>query len=378
MDAFYEDETMAWARKKHEDLIQEADHERLVRAGLVDKKKRPHKEVKMSHKFLVVSSVLALGVLGVVLATFALVTLPAETTTATSLKPAAITQLTHDPTNALHPAWSPDNRSIAFESNRDGAFHIYAMNADGSHFRALTTGATDDRHPIWTPDGKSILYDSSDGIRQDIWIVNVADGSRKQLTHVDGLADFATLSPDSQQIVFYLYKDMTLNLWSARADGSDAKPLTLDLADARRKEPTMGWHQPAWSPDSQWLAYTGGDGQSIWMMRADGSDARAIIDDGETNHFPWFLSDGRLAFITEYVPPRYGAAWTNAWVYDLKTGERTLMQEFMSMQEPVAWSADNTKLLFSSPRNGRFDIYLIDLNAPGGQDALRGTSVPAQ
>jgi Tol biopolymer transport system component len=208
-------------------------------------------------------------------------------------------------------------------------------------------------------------------VDQDIWLVNVADGSRKQLTHVDGLADFATLSPDGQQLVYYLYKDMTLNLWTASADGTNAKPLTRTLADARCLQPTMSWHQVAWSPDSQWLAYTGGDGISIWTMRRDGSQVRSVIDDGETNHLPWFLADGRLAFITEYVPPRYGAAWTNAWAYDLKTGERTLLQEFMSMQVPVAWSADNSKLLFSSPRNGRFDIYLIDLNAPGGLDELR-------
>lgn len=329
----------------------------------------------MSRRFLVILSALVLGTLGVVLATLALVTLPAETTTATALKPAAITQLTHDPGNALRPAWSPDNRLIAFESNREGPFHIYVMNADGSHAHALTRGENDNRRPIWTPDGKAILYDSSNGVHQDIWSVNVAEGSRKQLTHVDGLADLATFSPDGQQLVFYLYKDMTLNLWTARADGSDARPLTLDLADARRKQPTMSWHQVGWSPDSQWLAFTGGDGTSIWIMRRDGNDARSIIDDGETNHFPWFLADGRLAFITEYVPPRYGAAWTNAWVYDLKTGERMLMQEFMSMQGPVDWSADYTKILFSSPRAGNFDIYLIDLNAPGGLDALRDTLV---
>ncbi len=306
---------------------------------------------------------------------------PAPASMPTPLQPpasAAITQLTHDPANALRPTWSPDGRLIAFDSNREGSFHIYVMDANGNHVRQLTNGSKDDRHPVWAPDGKSILYDSADDVRQDIWSVSVADGSRKQLTHVDGLADFATLSPDGQRLAFYVYKDMTLNLWSARADGSDAQPLTRDLADARRMQPTMAWRQVAWSPDSRWIAYTGGDGRSIWMMRADGSDAQAIIDDGETNHFPWFLVDGRLAFITEYVPPKYGAAWTNAWVYDLKTRERTLIQEFMCMQGPVDWSADNSKIVFSSPRNGRFDIYLIDLNAPGGQDELRGTPALVQ
>ena len=59
------------------------------------------------------------------------------------------------------------------------------------------------------------------------------------------------------------------------------------------------------------------------------------------------------------------------WVVNLKTGERTLQQEFMSMQEPVAWNADLSQLLFASPRNGNFDIYRIDVDAPGGAEELR-------
>jgi Tol biopolymer transport system component len=265
---------------------------------------------------------------------------------------------------------------IAFESNRDGASHLYLMNADGTNQRALTTGTMNDRHPSWTQEGRSILYDSSDGVRQDIWIVGVADGARKQLTHVDGVAECAVMSPDGQHIAFYVYKDMTLNIWSARADGSTANPLTHELADARRNQPTMAWQPPAWSPDSQWLAYTGGDGKSIWRMRADGSDAHELVNDGETNHFPKFMTNQKLAFITEYVPPKYDHAWTNLWAYDLATGERTVLREQMALQEPVAWDAELSRLAFSSPRNGRFDIYLIDLNAPGGVDALRGKSIP--
>jgi Tol biopolymer transport system component len=146
-----------------------------------------------------------------------------------------------------------DNLYARNREFQDGAFQIYLMGADGSGQRRLTSGSDDNRRPVWTPDGKSILYDSSDGTQQDIWIIDLATGNRKQLTQVQGLAEFATLSPDGQQLAFYVYKEMTLNLWSARADGSNAKPLTHDLADARRNQPTMAWRQPGWSPDSQWL-----------------------------------------------------------------------------------------------------------------------------
>lgn len=167
-----------------------------------------------------------------------------------------------------------------------------------------------------------------------------------------------------------------MNLWTARLDGSDAKPLTRELASAYSNQCTFSCHPAAWSPDSRSRAYSDGNLAAIWMMRSDGSNPREIIAvNNENNHFPWFLADGRLGFITEHVEP--SRAWTDAWVYDFKSQQRTLMQGSMSLQGPMAWSADNTKALFHSPRSGNFDIYMVDLNAPGGIDALQGTPVPS-
>src|SRR5205085_1109713 len=47
----------------------------------------------------------------------------------------------------LQPAWSPDARSIAFVSRRDGYSHIYVMRADGTGTRRLTSGTEDDARP---------------------------------------------------------------------------------------------------------------------------------------------------------------------------------------------------------------------------------------
>ncbi len=292
--------------------------------------------------------------------------------------PYAITQLTNDRAVDVRPAWSPDNRLIGYQSNRDGdTFHIYLMNADGTGKRALTRGATDDRHPVWMPDGKSLLFDSFDGTRREIWRVNVADGRLDQITRMGSLANFAAPSPDGKRIVFYLFKDEELNLWTAQPDGKDAKPLTRDLASAKNNQCTFACHRAGWSPDGGTIAYSAGELDSIWTIASDGSNSKLIINNGEDNHFPWFLPDGRLAFITEHVQPA-SKAWTDAWAYDLKSGQRTLLQSEMSMQGPIEWSNDGTKVLFHSPRSGNFEIYMIDLAAPGGADALKGKPIPPE
>ena len=49
------------------------------------------------------------------------------------------------------PAWSPDGSKIAFESDRDGNYEIYVMNADGTAQHNLTNDGAYDRDPAWSP-----------------------------------------------------------------------------------------------------------------------------------------------------------------------------------------------------------------------------------
>ena len=75
------------------------------------------------------------------------------------------------------PAWSPDGRHIAFESNLDGDMEIFVMDADGANVRRLTDNAVHDEGPAWSPDGTRIAFSSgADPLRLDIWTM-AADGS---------------------------------------------------------------------------------------------------------------------------------------------------------------------------------------------------------
>jgi Tol biopolymer transport system component len=188
------------------------------------------------------------------------------------------------------------------------------------------------------------------------------------------LVNFAAPSPDGKSIAFYLYKDEFMNIWKAGIDGSNPQPLTRDLASARNGNCTFACHQVGWSADNQLLAYSGSDHTTIWTMKPDGSDQKQVAADSDHHHFPWFMADGRIGFITEYIGPT--RAWTEAWAYDLKTKQKQLLQEQMSVQGPMEWSPDETRLLFHSPRTGNFDIFVIDLTLPAGINALQGTPVP--
>jgi TolB protein len=54
------------------------------------------------------------------------------------------------------PAWSPDGSQFVFQSNRDGNFEIYIMNADGTGQQRLTTSPAGDYWPAWGPSSHNL------------------------------------------------------------------------------------------------------------------------------------------------------------------------------------------------------------------------------
>src|SRR5205085_11203593 len=56
-----------------------------------------------------------------------------------------ISRLTDNTTDDSYPSWSPDGSKIAFESNRDGNYEIYEMNADGSDQKRITDNGANDQ-----------------------------------------------------------------------------------------------------------------------------------------------------------------------------------------------------------------------------------------
>lgn len=285
------------------------------------------------------------------------------------LAASALQQLTTDPATDVRPAWSPDGQRVAFQSNRSGSYSIWIMDADGKNQHEVIPGDSDNRHPAWNPDGKQLAFDSDASGNREIWTVKSDGRNPRQLTTLAARSSFPAWSPDGSQIVFYTYQEGTMDLWVVQVDGSNPRRLTSDLADERHNQCTFACHQAAWSPDGQKIAYTGGDHQSIWLINADGNNPTEIVAGTEHSHFPWYTPDGRIGYLAEHVSPN--ESWTDAWLLNPISGEVTLLLDYIQLQGPLEWSPDETKVLFHSPRSGNFDIYVADLLAEGGREALQ-------
>jgi Tol biopolymer transport system component len=286
-----------------------------------------------------------------------------------------ILQVTADGTSSVRPSWSPDGTHIAFQTSQDNAYRIYVMAADGSDRRLVSQGSVDDRHPAWSPDGRMLAVDTGTDLKREVALIDSATGARTQITTMDAFSSFPSWSPDGNRLSFYVYQKGNLDIFTVSKDGSNLVKMTQTLASENKSQCTFACHAATWSPDGSRLAYADGGQTNVYTMRSDdGTDQQKVSHDDPTgrSHFPLYLSDGRLAYVTEHINP--GQSWTDIWAVMPGSGQApaALLQD-VQVQGPFEFSPDGQRLLFSSPRNGNFDIYVATLDA-AGRDALKKLS----
>ena len=81
--------------------------------------------------------------------------------------------------------------------------HLWLVATDkGSTPKQLTTAPKSDRHPRWSPDGKSILFESSRSGTSQLWIIDRDGGEPRQLTTISTGASLGAWSRDGKRIAF--------------------------------------------------------------------------------------------------------------------------------------------------------------------------------
>jgi serine/threonine protein kinase len=216
------------------------------------------------------------------------------------------------------PSLSPDGRSVAFISNRDGQWDMYVGLVTGGGLMRLTTDPNVEARPRWSPDGTKLLFSRlNDAGLQDIWVAPAFPGTPRRV-----------------------------------------------VANA---------FAPAWSADGRTIAYSSAN--TIWVSDADGANARQVTKPEPPPVFhdqPAFAHDGRsLAFIRRRLGPRSELA-----LLDLDTATvRSLTSDDTLALSPT-WSPDDRFIYFSSSRGGTMNIWrltveskdLVQITAGQGDD----------
>jgi Tol biopolymer transport system component len=139
-----------------------------------------------------------------------------------------------------YPHMAPDNRTLAFHSNRSGRQAIWLADAGGGNPRKLFDGGalgTDPGTPVWSPDGRQIVFAmkpaGADENESEIYVMRPDGSGITRLTSSPGDDSHPHWSADGKRIFFNsaratpdLKADWTaqwIDIYSMAADGDDVR-----------------------------------------------------------------------------------------------------------------------------------------------------------
>jgi Ca2+-binding RTX toxin-like protein len=105
-------------------------------------------------------------------------------------------RITNTVATEADPAYSPDGSKLAFASNVNGNYDIWAVSSAGGAPFEITSVAGDERSPSWSPDGSKLVYTSAG----ELFTVPAVASSTPTDLNVPG-SDPA-YSPDGSKIVY--------------------------------------------------------------------------------------------------------------------------------------------------------------------------------
>jgi TolB protein len=276
------------------------------------------------------------------------------------------------------PAWSPDGRKLAFVSERDGNAEIYVMNADGSEQENLTRQPSNDSHPTWSRDGRKLAFVSRRDGNAEVYVMN-ADGSG--LRNVTGTPSDdldPAWSPDGRAIAFVQKKcwpnprltrcgtAYETYLYVVNADGSGLRRLTTQRAHL---------FNPSWSTDGKTIRY------GRYLVHADGS-GHSVLPRNVPLAGAWSPDGQRIAIVRVTHSPAdiRNPTKLGLWVMNADGSDARRVAPKATWGDPPAWSPDGRRIAFRMfdgrlfESAGNSDLYVVNADGSGLRRLTRGAA----
>lgn len=233
----------------------------------------------------------------------------------------------------------------------------------------------------------------------DIYLGVPDGGSRTRLISDIGMLYRISFAPDGETFVFdavlqstddeYSMFSRTNQVYSLLIKGGEPHRLTNDFREA---------YAPAWSPDGQWISFMADDGKQfysgaspvttypgigpiydgyqVYLMRADGSEAKPLTTSHEFGRVYWSPDSQWIAYISTQRD--------NSEIYKMSIdgSQRQQLTFTPSFELSPSWSPNGRYIAFLSDQDnipGNYNVFIMDsngLNMRRLTDSLRFQGAP--
>lgn len=190
-------------------------------------------------------------------------------------------------TSARQLAWSPDDRSIVYTSDRTGNEEIYIATADGKSVRRLTEHPAHDHDPAFSGNGAFIYFASDRDGKSAIYRLHTdGTGTVERVTPPDAPAASSPACTGWNNLIAFVGQD-----------AQDARRSDIYLYNPTIKQFSQLTHDagqnlhPTWDPAGGRLAFSSNRGGtfSIYTIPEKGGDVRQItFGPGNDTHPSWW------------------------------------------------------------------------------------------
>jgi len=256
------------------------------------------------------------------------------------------------------PDWSHDRSKIVVDDGYYDQIEIYILDIATASVRQLTHDSFIDNNPDWSPDGTQIVFTSDRESGQHLFLMN-ADGSNlEQLTSGNLFYDYGQWSPDGKKIAFVSHRrndNYEETDWNISTIGLESRKIR-QIFDAGDNRISI----VRWSPDGSLISFTTN------AIRVENN--RRITDDyklyavSTSDSQSYLLAYPNSTLLPDWIPNSHSIVFSiGVNHYQVNVGSLQPEIRLLPVTGRRAWSPDGSSIAFISTRNEQeIDVMLVD------------------
>jgi dipeptidyl aminopeptidase/acylaminoacyl peptidase len=267
------------------------------------------------------------------------------------------------------PAWSPDGKTLAFLSARDGNSQIYLLSLEGGEAKKLTQLSTGADLFHWSPDGKTIAFTSS--------------------VYPDCKDDACNAKRDEEKekskVKARIYDHLLYRHWDHWSEGKRGHLFVIPAdgsASARDLMPGADYDIPPdqrgeasdfnFSPDNQEICYTAvtdkveaiSTNGDLFIVPVGGGESKRITTQPGFDGNPVYSPDGHSIAYHAQLTASYESDRWRVMRYDRQSGKNeNLSENFDRSAAGLAWSPDSKTIYFLAENETLQPVYAMEARA---------------